>query len=203
MIVVVILAAGMRLGAAPEVFSAALGIASGAGLLAALIFFSARRYGSGDPFVWIAPFLLAGHRSYTAWSTGGLETMFFTLLVFCAYARLLEERRSERERRVGSSLLFAAAALTRPEGMLFAALGGALYVWDVFRGRRSLFGAAASGCVVHRRLQGNDTLAPDTIRHKRFLYRGSGCPSGQPHRPAHPLRKTRFASTHAIWYQAP
>jgi hypothetical protein len=66
--------------------------------------------------------------------------MFFTFLVLLAFVRLMLERAGE-QREAGWALspwIFALAALTRPEGLLFAAAGGALGVIDWLRGERSM-----------------------------------------------------------------
>jgi hypothetical protein len=135
---VLLMAAALRLGLAPEIVSNALGVASGAGVVAALLVFSARRAGWRDPFVWLAPAALAASRSFTAWCSGGLETMTFTLLVLLGVLGFLRERARLAALPLASSLCFAAAALTRPEGVLFGSVVGLCFAADVARGRRSL-----------------------------------------------------------------
>jgi hypothetical protein len=134
---VLLMALSIRLGLEPELVSNAIGIASGLGVIAALVVFSARITSWRNPFVWVAPLVLATSRSFTAWCTGGLETMFFTLLVFLAYLTFLRERATRAPRPLGSSLLFALATLTRPEGMLFMAVAGLFYAGEILLKRRS------------------------------------------------------------------
>ncbi|MBW2295440.1 MAG: hypothetical protein JRG94_24505, partial [Deltaproteobacteria bacterium] len=88
---VLILAAGMRLGMAPEALSCTLGIASGVGVLLLLGRFSARRLGALHPLVWLPLFTLALSRSFTAWSSGGLATQLFTLLILAAQIQFIRE----------------------------------------------------------------------------------------------------------------
>lgn len=133
---VLLMAAAMVLGVAPETASVAIGITAGAGLLGALLVCGAREWDWADPFVWLAPFALATSRSFTAWCTGGLETMFFTLLLFLGVAAHLRERESGTARPLASSLLLAAAALTRPEGNLFALVVGLFFVGEILMHRR-------------------------------------------------------------------
>jgi hypothetical protein len=135
---VLLLAGGLFVGIPPEIFSVAVGVVSGTGLLAAVFLFSAREWGRDDLFVWVAPLALAANRSFTGWSSGGLETMFFSLLVFLAFAAYLRERDRDSSGPVVSSLLFAAATLTRPEGALFACIAGALFGVEILQRRRSL-----------------------------------------------------------------
>jgi hypothetical protein len=90
----------------------------------------------------VAPLALCASRSFTAWCTSGLETMFFSLLVWLATLAFLRERERGGAHPLASSLLFAGAALTRPEGAIFAAVAGALFALDVARGRRSARAAA-------------------------------------------------------------
>jgi hypothetical protein len=131
---VLLMAAGMCLGLEPEVLSNALGVACGAGLLFAVLRFAARGRSLSSPFPWLAVLVLAANRSFAAWCTGGLETMLFALLVFLGFARLFS---GERRRDVlACSLLFAGAALTRPEGLLFGSLAFALLLLEVVLGRR-------------------------------------------------------------------
>jgi hypothetical protein len=121
---VLLMAAGMKAGVAPEQLSNALGVASGALVLVGVAWLSARGRGWADPITWLAPLCLGLSRSFGAWSTGGLETAFFTLLVFAATLALDRELAKERPRLVPVGLLFALAALTRPEGLLFGGIAG-------------------------------------------------------------------------------
>ncbi|NOT30960.1 MAG: hypothetical protein HOP15_10980, partial [Planctomycetes bacterium] len=77
---------------------------------------------------------LGAHGSFAAWSTSGLETMFFTLLVWSATWRFLGERREPARARWVAALLFALATLTRPEGALFAGLAGLCLLFETLRG---------------------------------------------------------------------
>ncbi len=135
---VILMAGALRLGWKPEVVSNLIGIASGAALLAALVIYTARRVGWRSPFIWLAPLALAAGRSFTAWCTGGLETMLFTLLVFVASAVFVRERETGSSLPILSSTLFALATLTRPEGGLFAAVAGLFFLGDLLAGRRSV-----------------------------------------------------------------
>ncbi len=135
---VLLMAAGLSMGVEPEGASMALGIASGLGVLAAMLFFTARGSGWRDPILWLAPLVLSLHRSFTAWCTGGLETSFFTLLVFLAVVCFVRERERGDAFPVSSSLLFALASLTRPEGALFAFIAGAFFLAEIGLRRRSV-----------------------------------------------------------------
>jgi len=132
---VVLIAAGMMVGAPPEISANVLGIASGIAVLSILVLFSARSWGWRSPACWLAPAALALSRSFTAWSTGGLATQFFSLLVTSALLTLLVERR-RNSRGLLSSLLFGLAALTRPEGILFAAVAAGFQAFDLGFRRR-------------------------------------------------------------------
>jgi hypothetical protein len=113
------------LGRRPEATAPAIGVLCGAVTLV-LTFAIGRRAAPERHWAWslIAPFLLAANRTFVAWSTGGLETALFTLLTTAAFARLFAEKGEAA--RPWSALLFALAALTRPEGMLFLAVGAAV-----------------------------------------------------------------------------
>src|SRR6185295_13134955 len=130
---VLLMAACLRLGLAPETCSQVLGVASGLALLACAFW-----AGGGGLLGRLRGALvalgLALHGSFGAWCTSGLETMFFAFLVWAATWRFLYERRTpERDPRV-SALLFALAALTRPEGALFAGLAGLCLLLEALRG---------------------------------------------------------------------
>jgi hypothetical protein len=135
---VLLMAGAIEADLEPELASKVLGIASGLGLLAAMVLFTARTTSWRNPVVWLAPGVLAVHRSFTAWCTGGLETMFFSLLVFLASLAFLVERDRRVASPLGSSMLFALATLTRPEGALFALVAGAFFLGEIARRRSSL-----------------------------------------------------------------
>jgi len=135
---VLLMAAAMKLGIPVESFSKLLGVLSGAGILFLVARLGARASGWRDPFCWLAPAALACNRSFCAWSTGGLETQFFSFLVLAALDRFIAERTRNDPAPWGSGLLFAAAALTRPEGILFAAIASTFLAADVLRSRRTL-----------------------------------------------------------------
>lgn len=135
---VLLLAGGMRLGIDPETFSRGLGIVSGTAVLVLAGWFASRRFGARTVVAFLPPALLASNRSFAAWSTGGLETMFFTLLAFAGLIAFLVERERNLRWPIASSLLLAAATLTRPDGALFVLPLGVLFLVDVVRGTRSL-----------------------------------------------------------------
>jgi hypothetical protein len=135
---VLFMAAGIRVGIEPELYSNVLGIASGVCLLTVLLIFCLRSAPKDYPLLWIAPLALAASRSFTAWCTGGLETMFFALLIFAGYLLYLRERERRSSRPLDSSLLFAAATLVRPEGALFMAVAGAFFLGEMLSRRRAL-----------------------------------------------------------------
>jgi len=129
---VVMLALGMRLGLAPELLSNLVGVASGALVLAALFLLPGGR-GPRELLGWLAPAALALSRTFTAWSTGGLETQLFTLAVIAALLALLRE--PDTARWPVSAWLFALATLVRPEGALFAGVALLFLAADAVRGR--------------------------------------------------------------------
>jgi hypothetical protein len=134
---VLLMAAGIRVGIEPELYSNLLGILSGAALLTVLLIYCYRSSPKRNPLLWLAPLVLAANRSFTAWCTGGLETMLFTLLVFSAYVLFLGERERRAAWPFDSSLMFAAATLVRPEGALFTAVAGAFLLYEILARRRT------------------------------------------------------------------
>ncbi|MEQ1893301.1 MAG: hypothetical protein ABL998_12205 [Planctomycetota bacterium] len=142
---VVLMAGGMKLGLAPEVFSNVLGAACGAGLIGTLLCFGARGRGFASPWPWLAAFALAAHPSFVAWCTGGLETMLFALCVFAGFAALLSPPQAAKAALPVSAAAFALGALTRPAGLMFGALAGLVLALDVVLRRRTWRAAAAWG----------------------------------------------------------
>ncbi|HEX6202446.1 MAG TPA: hypothetical protein VF100_05525, partial [Thermoanaerobaculia bacterium] len=135
---VAILAAGYRLGVPAPAQAPALGTLAGLGVVALAAWCGLRRHGRGDLLAWLPPAALALHPSFAAWSTGGLETQLFSLLLLAAALRFVVERERQAPWRWGSAALFALATLTRPEGALFAAVAGAVAGVDALRRRRPL-----------------------------------------------------------------
>ncbi len=134
---VVLLSAGMRLGVAPQVTSTVLNTVSGGALLVGIFLLSARYHGRWSPFSWLPVLVLVTSASFTAWCSGGLATMFFAALVFFAYMSFLREREQPAARLYPSTLLFAVASLTRPEGALHFAIAGLFFLADILRRKRS------------------------------------------------------------------
>lgn len=119
---VLILALFDRLGVQPE--TASLGLSFGATFaLFWIVAEHARRRALPRAPAWttlIAPLLLAITRSFAVWSSSGLETRLFELLVVAGALRLVDEVEDDRARSI-APWLFALGALTRPDGLLLAA----------------------------------------------------------------------------------
>ena len=81
----------------------------------------------------LTPLLLAATASVAAWSSNGMETAFFTLLVTASAYRFVREE--ETQQGHWSGLLFALLALTRPEGLLLAAVAVLFRLWTLWRQR--------------------------------------------------------------------
>ena len=157
------IAGGMRLGASPQSAASVLGWLMGAfGIIltwqAGKAFYR-RHWGAAQRpagereiaalltaiLAFFAPLVLAASSSYACWSSGGLETQLFTLLLAAAMFRfLIEEHDEAAGPRRWSGLLFALAALARPEGVAMFALAagwrGAKLLW-----RRTRWGGEGPG----------------------------------------------------------
>ncbi len=140
---VILMAGVMKAGLPAEILANVLGIASGAVLLFLVARAGAAAGSWADPWIWIAPLALAANRTFCAWCTGGLETQFFSLLVFAAFLRFLAERETGAGRPWLSALLFSLAALTRPEGMIFFGVAGIFFAADWLVLRKRPFGPLA------------------------------------------------------------
>ncbi len=94
-----------------------------------------------------APLLLGLTRSVAVWSTSGLETRLFELLLLCGVLRLREELKacagSDATLAPLAALLFAAACWTRPDGALVAgACLATAFALSAAKGRRHLLASA-------------------------------------------------------------
>ncbi|MBW2420265.1 MAG: hypothetical protein JRH19_17125 [Deltaproteobacteria bacterium] len=127
---VALLALGSAIGLAPEAAAAPLSMLLTLVLWAVVTLHAARSVGEGRSRLWIVlpGLLLALTRSFALWSTGGLETRLFELLVAggCVSLawRLIDDREGRGPSFLPPALLFALACLTRPDGLLIAASCG-------------------------------------------------------------------------------
>ncbi|MEO7920622.1 MAG: hypothetical protein ABIT01_14265, partial [Thermoanaerobaculia bacterium] len=86
--------------------------------LVVAVWWELRRRVSTRPWVWLGVLLVACHETVHAWMGGGLETLFFCVLILVGMSRFLRE---EFESTAGftSAFCLGLAALTRPEAYLF------------------------------------------------------------------------------------
>jgi arabinofuranosyltransferase len=128
----VILAGLLKLDLRPEVMSRVLGTSFGMFTLFVCAHLS-KRIRSADRStaapVWSAwdalpALLLATLPGYACWSSGGLETQLFTLLITLGTTMYLSAYLDGRAPSGPGGLIFGLAALTRPEGLLFFTLLG-------------------------------------------------------------------------------
>ena len=132
------LAAAWRvLGVPPPVMAGVLSVLCTAGTLWLTVRLAlstpwrAARWG----VVWTALLLLAVNRSFAVWTTGGLETRQFTLLVLAGVV-LVRRYRDGAGAALAASLCMAAAEYTRPEGtLLFACMTGWMLLDMAYRRR--------------------------------------------------------------------
>jgi len=124
-----LLAAFIKLGAPPIETSRWLGVVFGAlAILVAARFARALEGGWGVASVATAA-LVAGSTAFALWSTGGLETALFALLVTAGLERGLAPGVGRRG-RIAAPVLLCLAALTRPDGPLVFALWFAIRAID-------------------------------------------------------------------------
>ncbi len=117
-----VVAAAMRLGADPVLFSQWGGLACYAVTLGLLAWASRRIAGSDAAFVPVAAVGLALHEHAQVFASGGLETSLFTLLT-TATVVLAVGARGQRGLFLSGSL-GVLAAMTRPDGMLPYGIAG-------------------------------------------------------------------------------
>ncbi len=73
----------------------------------------------------VPPFLLAASSTFVIWNASGLENPLFNFLLAAGMWRTLVEGRPGQHRRFPlSAVFFLLLALTRPEGICYAAVGG-------------------------------------------------------------------------------
>jgi hypothetical protein len=155
-----LLAAAIACRLDPVLVARLFGIAAGVGVLI-LTDRMARRDGLGSWSV-LAPVFLALNPALVTWSSGGLETTAFTLFAAAGASLLCGEGSS-----IAAGVMLALGCLTRPEGILVAALvfAGAWFA----SGRDALRRLRSAGLVV-----GATVLAHETWR---LAYYGAWLPN--------------------------
>jgi hypothetical protein len=89
-----------------------------------------RALGRKTPWATVPPLLLAASSGFACWTSGGLETQLFTLLVAVALDGVVDAvQRPAAIRRAGLALAFA--AMTRPEGLLVAGVLGIVHLTSI------------------------------------------------------------------------
>ncbi len=127
-------ALGMQLGVGPEAWTSFWGIACYALTLALLAWRGWQIATAAGAAAWpipVAAILGAAHVDWANYATSGLETSAFTLLAMAGYLLVCPEGPPGTDRRrllrlAAGGLVLALASLTRPDGVLFAAVCG---VW--------------------------------------------------------------------------
>ena len=116
-----LMAGAMVLGVSPEVAAHVAGIGFWLLLIGSLAIWSWRRAGQ-RPFMPLAAVLVLVMGDYQTWATGGLETSMFA---FLSVAGILLACRADagKYQMLLAGTLLAAAVGTRPDGVIFAAVG--------------------------------------------------------------------------------
>ena len=88
-----------------------------------------------DNIALIPPLFLAASTTYVIWAGAGLENPLFNLLLASGLYRVLLES-EQPNRRPLSALLMCGLAMTRPEGILYAAIAGGFRLLLALRDKR-------------------------------------------------------------------
>jgi hypothetical protein len=151
-----VLGLGMVAGIPPEWSSRVLGTACGLATLVAVFRLTERALGRRTPWAAVPALLLACSSGFACWTSGGLETQLYTLLITLALDALVAAATRPRAlRRIG--VLLALASMTRPEGPMVAAVLGAVWLGHRLALRRRGPGSGAPGA---RRGIRDELIAP-------------------------------------------
>jgi hypothetical protein len=137
----VILGLLMIPGIAPEISSRVLGTACALATLYMVFRVMERALGRKTPWAVVPALLLACSSGFACWTSGGLETQLFTLLVVVAIDGLVAAEDVAGGRALyRAGIALALAAMTRPEGLLVAAVIGVVRLACNALGRRRIVG---------------------------------------------------------------
>lgn len=131
-----LIAVGRRIGIEPVALTQVLGIAAYAAVILVLVWLAWSLRGAGRILVPMAALAVAAHYDAAIWATGGLETALFTLLVLLGYASLVCPVPGGRRGLAAAGLAFALAILTRPDGIVPAAVAFVFVAADARAGGR-------------------------------------------------------------------
>jgi arabinofuranosyltransferase len=129
-----VLGLGMLAGVGPAWSSRVLGTVCALATLVVVTRLMDRVLGRRSPWAAMPALLLASSSGFACWTSGGLETQLYTLLVTAALDALVAARAEPRAlRRLG--VLLALASMTRPEGPMIAAVFGVVWLGGKLRAR--------------------------------------------------------------------
>jgi len=163
------------------------GTAAGLALIALVTRFVIRTLGLGTLAAVLCALFLATLPPLIVWSSGGLETVPFTLLLFCVFERLLSD--PVKPRAAQAALCAALAELTRTDGavwvgIVLAAIVAVALLASPERARRTallravliVFGALALTACLHTgwRFWYHGDIVSNTVRAKGILQPARG-----------------------------
>ena len=111
----------MRLGMNVVVVSQVLGVLSSIVTILLLLHLNQKLYPRDNLFNYLAPFFLVCCGAYAAWSTGGLETSFYTFLIFLGSYLFITGIKKPGS-LVLSGITFAFVSMTRLDGLVFTGI---------------------------------------------------------------------------------
>jgi len=117
---VILSALSLLVSVSPELLTRIIGLLCCLGTIAVVVHFSPadKRF---PQLLWMPSLFLAANPPFAVWATGGMETPLFAFLVTLGVLLAAEGVQKERL-PLSSALLLGLAALTRPEGVLVAAI---------------------------------------------------------------------------------
>ncbi len=124
-----------------------LGLLFGAATIVLVIRFSSLVERPFGPLSVVAGAFLALNSSFIAWSTGGLETTLFTFLIFAGAYAYLSSIQTGKNLHI-APIIFALAAMTRPDGLLVFGVTSAHMLVNELRSGRGLISKRTIGWVL-------------------------------------------------------
>jgi hypothetical protein len=118
----------MKMGLDPVIVSQMLGVLFSLAAVFLLLRLNRRFYPEENLFNYLAPLFLACCGAYAAWSTGGLETSFFTFLVLLGSFFFIAGM--DRPKQFAySGIVFALVCMTRLDGLILALVSFAFLLY--------------------------------------------------------------------------